>query len=95
MSTITPKRRRRKPRLPRTVEESNTFTYKLARYDEHGWADASEFKPIPYDILYLRTESGRIVKGWWAEFFFDGYRLKPDDKVLKWKKCMSQWGWDD
>jgi len=96
MSTIAPpKRRNRKPRHPKTTEESNTFVYKLAQFDENGWADASKFKPIPYDILYLKTDRNRIIKGWWAEFFFDGYRLKEDEKVLKWKKCASQWGWDD
>lgn len=96
MSTYTPiKRRNRKAKLPKTCEESNTFVYKKSQFDENGWADAAQYKPIPYDILFLKTQSGRIVKGWWAEFFFDGLRLKKDDPVVKWKRCASQWGWDD
>jgi len=95
MSTILPQRRKRKTRLPRNYEEANTFVYKHAVFNEHGWADANDYKPIPYDILYLKTSTGKVVKGWWAEFFFDGLRLKKEDVVVKWRRCASQWGWDD
>lgn len=96
MSTIVPKKRRnRKINPAKRVEESNTFVYKVTQFDENGWADATKYKPIPYDMIYLQTNYERVVKGWWAEFFFDGLRLKPDEIVVKWKKCASQWGWDE
>lgn len=96
VSTLSPSPfKPKKVRPPSRREKHNSHGYQVARFDEYGWADADKYKPIPYDMLHLKTDRNRVVKGWWAEFYYDGYRLRDDEKVLKWKKCYSQWGWDN
>lgn len=95
MSTLPPVKKKRK-RIKHDpsfyVERSNTNYYVVTEFGKDGWADAEKYKPIPYDLITLFTHKGKKKSGWWAEFFWEGYRLMPDDKIVKWRK-KSLCGW--
>lgn len=95
MSTPLPmkKRRRRTPAKKRfLVEDSYSPVYKFTQFEEDGWADAREYKPIPYDLVLLETSEGKLKSGWWAEFNWDGRRVIPSDTIIRWKRLMYEWG---
>lgn len=64
---------------------------KISRYqdcekDFDGWVKAKDFLPIEYDLVSLKLDDGRIIKGWLSLNQFDGLKLKDNDKVIFWKK---------
>lgn len=54
-------------------------------YDFDGWANAKKYKPIPFELTYLKTLKNTII-GWWAGNEWFSHRLKKDDEVIFWKK---------
>lgn len=84
-----------------TLEKIRPFSYKVVQFDEEGWADAEKFKPIPFDLVKVITLENKEKNAWWAvvkdklsqtqEEYWDGIRLKPTDKVIKWKRRLYEW----
>ncbi len=61
------------------------FSYRDIEYDFDSWADASKYLPADCDLMHLKTETN-TMSGWSCGELWDGLRLKPDCKVLYWKK---------
>ncbi len=70
----------------RIARKINKSRYALAEYDIQGWADAKDYKPIPYDLVILKTKNGKMFPGWWNKTVWQGARLKKDQEVTKWKR---------
>lgn len=70
----------------RTAEKANRFRYIVTKFDEEGWADAERSLPIPFDLITLLTSTDKKIVGWWDGGAWDGYRLRPKDKIVKWKR---------
>lgn len=79
MTTLTQK-------CQRTAKKVNRSKYAIAVYDAHGWADANDYKPIPYDIVILKTRNGKMFPGWWGKTVWQGARLRKDHEIIKWKR---------
>lgn len=62
------------------------FSYKDVKYDEDGWADASKYQPIDFDLVFMKTTEGKVKSGWIATNVWEGIRLRPEEKVIKWKQ---------
>lgn len=63
--------------------------YASVEYDKDGWANSKRFTPIPYDLLQLSTQNGKIRFGWWTGNDFYSLRLKPGEEVVAWKKAKD------
>lgn len=84
-----------------TVEKSNTFRYVLAKFNKEGWANASKHKPIPFDLVTVLTDENKEKSAWWVEVlhkdkkiktgYWEGIKIKPSDKVIKWKRRLYDW----
>lgn len=68
------------------VEKTNSLRYLITEFDQNGWADATKFRPIPFDLVTVETHSGKKLCGWWTLVRWDGLYLKSSDSVLKWKR---------
>lgn len=68
------------------AEKTNTFVYKKTFFDKEGWADATKYRPIPFDIVLLKTERDKELCGWWNKVRWVGLRLTRSDKITKWKR---------
>ena len=64
--------------------KSRRFSYKDVKYDYDEWADASEYLPADFDLLYMKTKS-KIYNGWISGTKWDGLKIPQDEKVLFWK----------
>ncbi len=61
-------------------------------YAKTQWKDASKYKPIPYDLLMLETEDGKVCPGWWTGTSWDGRRLNLEKKVVAFKNIYNTAG---
>lgn len=62
------------------------LSYKDIEYDENGWIDASEYQPIDFDLVFMKTSDGKIKSGWISTNVWEGVRLKPNEKIIQWKQ---------
>jgi len=70
----------------KTAEKINTFTYKFTKFDKCGWADAKIASPIPFDLVTVETDTSKKIVAWWNKVSWDGFRLKDNDVVVRWRK---------
>lgn len=69
------------------LSHEKTLTYPMVTYDADGWADASLFHPIDYDLLYLKLKGKKgVIRGWCSGNHWDGLKMQDGDKVVYWKK---------
>jgi hypothetical protein len=60
------------------------LTYKHIQSDEDGWVDAKVYRPIPYDLVKVKTQ-GKHKYCWWNGHFWEGFRLQAQDLIFSWK----------
>lgn len=54
---------------------------------DNGWVNSDDYKPIPFDLMYLEVKgSFRTKSGWWNGRAWKGLRLKTNDTILRWKR---------
>jgi hypothetical protein len=57
--------------------------------DEEGWVWDLTYRPIPFDLLYLKIKDGIKDKaGWWDGEHWKGLRVKSHDKITAWKRQL-------
>jgi hypothetical protein len=76
--------------MPKGASRERLVKYVDVPLDKDGYADASEYLPVEYDLMYLKIEGKGIKPGWWNGNRWDGLNIKPDDKVLYWKRNMQE-----
>ena len=67
------------------------FTYPMCEYDHQGFADATKYLPVDFDLCLLECEKDDLkfnVYGWHTGSGWDGFRYNGE-KVLRWKKKHS------
>jgi hypothetical protein len=69
--------------------KSQPFKYEWVEKDFDGWVDPEKFKPMRYDMCYLRAKNNRTYPGWWTGDRWDGLRVKPDIEIIYWKRGDS------
>ncbi len=68
-------------------DTDSCFTYPMVKYDCDGWADASKYSPIDYDLLFLKIEGLKgTIRGWCSQNRWDGMKWKEGYKVKYWKR---------
>jgi hypothetical protein len=66
------------------------YSYKDVHYDIDGWADSNLFLPDDYDLVYMKIEGKKIMPGWISATSWNGLRLKPEGKVVYWKRKLEE-----
>ena len=61
------------------------LTYKDIKAEEDGWVDPHKYLPLDYDLVQLKIDKKYPVNGWLSGGFWEGLRLKSNDKVIGWK----------
>lgn len=74
-----------KHRKPPHQIGKNGFGVLDIKKDIDGWVDAKIYRPFPYDLVHMKTET-KTKSGWWTGLKWEGLRLKADDKVKYWKQ---------
>lgn len=79
--------------FPKEVGEyyPKLFNYSDCIKDEDGFINSARYLPLPNDIVYLEIErNGKKISknltGWWTGSYWEGARLSPGDKILRWRK---------
>jgi hypothetical protein len=58
--------------------------------DGHDWICAKRYLPISFDLMHLNVKNKpKHVSGWWNGEKWEGLRLRPGDRVIKWKRNIS------
>ena len=63
--------------------------YRDISFDVDGWADAKNFLPENFDLVYLKSpDREKILSGWISGKRWDGYRIEDNQKinVTHWKR---------
>ncbi len=56
----------------------------------NGWISPREYLPIPFDLMRLKVETmAKDVSGWWTGQNWEGLRLRPGRRILKWKRVVD------
>ena len=71
------------------LAKQKKFSYVEVEYDFDGWADASRFMPNDYDLCCCKLEKGTKM-GWAHGLDWEGYKIKPEDRILYWKKMKGE-----
>lgn len=57
--------------------------------DNLKWVYDLNYRPIPFDLLYLKTKRlPKDVGGWWTGKKWEGLKLKSSDEVIAWKRQL-------
>lgn len=64
----------------------NGYRYTQVKYDDDGFADSSIYLPEDFDMCYLLLDDGKIKKGWWGGFAWDGAVVNKDDTITHWRR---------
>ena len=72
------------------AEKTNSFVYNSTVFNEDGWADAKKYRPIPFDLVTIQTETGKNFIGWWNTLCWQGLRLRKQDHIKFWKRRMYE-----
>lgn len=67
-----------------TKQKLVKFRYKDVTFDEDGWADAKEFRPLDGDLLYIKTKDNLHI-GWSQGDRWDGLHFEDLPDVIAWK----------
>ena len=71
-------------------DKCKLLDYSRVEYDKRGFADASRFLPIEFELCNLKTTIGTIVPGWWDGVSFYSHKIKNRDlKVVAWEKTFT------
>lgn len=62
------------------------WSYADAEYDQKGWANTEEYLPAEFDLCYLKTDTGRILKGWYTGHGWYGLNVLETHKIKLWKR---------
>lgn len=55
--------------------------------DESGWVVDPQYFPIPYDLMHVWLDNKRkAISAWHNGKTWEGLRLRPNDKISKWKR---------
>ena len=68
----------------REFRSRSTIKYSHAEADKEGWSDPKDWLPHEYDLVYIDT-GDRILTGWYGMGFWDGFRLKDEEEVKRWR----------
>jgi hypothetical protein len=60
---------------------------------DQNWIDTIDRKPEPYSLNALLLKTGREVRGWWTGSSWDGIKVRENDTVIKWRKCLDEHNW--
>lgn len=60
--------------------------------DPNGWYKAADVLPRSYDLCVAKMANGKYKKCWYTGNgnFWDGYKINPEDIVVKWKKIKDE-----
>lgn len=55
------------------------------------WHDAKTDKPQSFDLVAIKTDSGKIIKGWYTGIanYWEGYRLRHGETVTQWARVLD------
>ncbi len=62
------------------------YNYSQCTFDKDGWVNPEEFLPEDGELVWLKREGKRPVSGWIQIKTWMGFRLKPGDVVIGWKR---------
>lgn len=62
------------------------YSYESVEYEKDGWADPDKFLPEDGDMVLMKRIGKEPILGWVNGKTWIGFRLKPDDIVIGWKK---------
>lgn len=60
------------------------FSISDVKKNEDGWVDAAVYRPVPYDMVHLKTQD-KEKPGWWNGVRWEGLRVTHRDKINFWK----------
>lgn len=66
------------------------YTYSDIKFKDDGWADVTEYLPLNFDLCDVKLDCGRIFSAWVFENKWEGLKLKPQHKVLFWRKHKGE-----
>jgi hypothetical protein len=66
------------------------YSYQDFEYDIEGWAESKKYLPDDFDLVYMRLEREKTIPGWINGSIWCGLRLKPQDKVIFWKRKLEE-----
>ena len=72
--------------INKKTNKKRKFSYTDVKYDDEKWADASEYLPADFDLVFLRIQDKPITSGWINGIKWEGLKVIEADKVLYWKK---------
>ncbi len=75
--------------MPKTANRETFVKYIDVPLDKDGYADASKYLPVEYDLMFLKIDGKSVRSGWWNGNRWDGLNVNPDDNVLYWKRNME------
>jgi hypothetical protein len=53
--------------------------------NNRGWVDAKKFRPVCYDLVYLKYVN-KTITGWWTGSTWQGLRVRSSEFPLFWSK---------
>lgn len=68
------------------------YSYKDVKFDHEMWAGIDHFLPQEYDLCALKTEQGKILKGWHTGQSWDGLNIKERHKIKFWRRIYENDG---
>lgn len=70
-------------------DKKKVWSYSHCEYKD-GWADASKYKPLKYDLVML-LYGKRQIPGWWTGNDWAGRKVPTNSEPTAWNKRMMNY----
>lgn len=60
--------------------------YKHIPKDNNGFVSVETIKPPMFELCLIVEDDGKRYYGWWTGCTWDGQKVDPDTKIVKWRK---------
>lgn len=71
-------------------KHSRKLNYNDVYYGFDGWADASKFRPLEFELVSLQTDKGKILSGWSTGNHYDSLHFRPEYNIVAWKPMEAE-----
>lgn len=72
--------------IPQVKERNVTQNYAAMQYDNKGWVETNTFRPVDFDLCYLKNTDGKIKVGWRSGNHWDGLKIVYAEEFTHWKR---------
>lgn len=76
--------------MGRLIVDEISVKYTTLERQYPNWISVEIYVPQPFDLVLVETSGKRRYVAWFTGTNWDGYKMKPTDIILRWKRVKGK-----